>query len=306
MVRMVISKQFDKGVRIGYTTNKCCMDCVDHGKELTMPSPFPGMDPYLEGVLWPDVHQQLATEMSRELNRQIRPRYVARLAVKTIRDTVPPEELGVFYPDVEIVRRELREAPPQYFGGTAVAEAPTAISPAITVPLYEVTMRMVTVELYTVEGKELVTCIEILSPANKRGDGLAQYLHKRRRLHRAGVHLLELDLTRRGQRPMFVEGVPEPDEFKAVPYLISLWRAGTLSLQVWPVRMADKLPTIAVPLRAPDPDVPLDLGAILAAVYDLAAYDLSVDYTQEPPPPPLDEETAGWLKRLLGDLRQRA
>ncbi len=27
-----------------------------------MPSPFPGMDPYLEGHLWPDVHSALGVE----------------------------------------------------------------------------------------------------------------------------------------------------------------------------------------------------------------------------------------------------
>ena len=26
-----------------------------------MPSPFPGMDPYLEGYMWADVHHELAT-----------------------------------------------------------------------------------------------------------------------------------------------------------------------------------------------------------------------------------------------------
>lgn len=46
-----------------------------------MPSPFPGMDPYLEGYLWPDVHQRLATEISKQLTPRLRPKYVARLAI---------------------------------------------------------------------------------------------------------------------------------------------------------------------------------------------------------------------------------
>ena len=34
-----------------------------------MPSPFPGMDPYLEAKgLWPDFHNALATEIRNELN----------------------------------------------------------------------------------------------------------------------------------------------------------------------------------------------------------------------------------------------
>ena len=43
-----------------------------------MPSPFPGMDPYLEGYLWSDVHQSLAAQIKRQLVPFISPRYVAR------------------------------------------------------------------------------------------------------------------------------------------------------------------------------------------------------------------------------------
>lgn len=267
-----------------------------------MPSPFPGMDPYLEGALWPDVHQQMATEISRRLNPRIRPHYVARLAVRTVREAVPPEEVSIFYPDVEIIRRRLRETPVT-LAGPAAAQVAT-ITPPITVPLVEAAMRMVTVEIYTVAAKELVTCIEVLSPANKRGEGLEHYLHKRRRLHRAGVHLLEIDLTRRGRRPLVVAGGFDPDPYHTLPYLISLWRAQAAELELWPVQLADKLPVVAVPLRKPDADVPLDLSAILAAIYDLAGYDLSIDYSQEPPPPPFDDETTSWLRDLLVDYRQ--
>ncbi len=40
-----------------------------------MPSPFPGMDPYLEGYLWPDVYHRLATQISDQLTPHLRPRY---------------------------------------------------------------------------------------------------------------------------------------------------------------------------------------------------------------------------------------
>ena len=32
-----------------------------------MPSPFPGMDPYLEGSLWTSIHTQLGVEIQRLL-----------------------------------------------------------------------------------------------------------------------------------------------------------------------------------------------------------------------------------------------
>ena len=55
-----------------------------------MNSPFPGMDPYLEGYLWPDVHHRLATQIADLLIPQISPHFVARMNVSMIKDTQPP------------------------------------------------------------------------------------------------------------------------------------------------------------------------------------------------------------------------
>ena len=67
-----------------------------------MPSPFPGMDPYLEDPdLWPDVHAALLSALTAELIRQPRPNYVARLSLRPVGRAAdvpgelhPPERFG--------------------------------------------------------------------------------------------------------------------------------------------------------------------------------------------------------------------
>jgi hypothetical protein len=45
-----------------------------------MPSPFPGMDPYLEArTVWPGLHQRLITYIAEALHLQLRPKYVATI-----------------------------------------------------------------------------------------------------------------------------------------------------------------------------------------------------------------------------------
>jgi hypothetical protein len=61
-------------------------------------------------------------------------------------------------------------------------------------------------------------------------------------------------------------------------------------------RLQDSLPTIPVPLEAPDPDVPLDLSSALRDIYDEAGYDLSIDYRKPPPKPLLPEGDRCWLE----------
>src|SRR5438270_11463814 len=45
-----------------------------------MPSPFPGMDPFLEtNPIFQELHTQMLAEMQALLQRQLQPKYVARL-----------------------------------------------------------------------------------------------------------------------------------------------------------------------------------------------------------------------------------
>jgi hypothetical protein len=55
--------------------------------EIDMPSPFPGMDPYLEGSRWLGVHSQLCAEIARQLSPRLRPKYVALTNERFVLDT---------------------------------------------------------------------------------------------------------------------------------------------------------------------------------------------------------------------------
>ncbi|HIC90231.1 MAG TPA: DUF4058 family protein [Anaerolineae bacterium] len=91
-----------------------------------MSPPFPGMDPYLEGYLWPDVHARLVGQISRQLIPLLAPRYVVRLAVYFVGDRIPAHEIGVMFPDVEEVRPR---GPTSPLAATDVAMAQLTISP---------------------------------------------------------------------------------------------------------------------------------------------------------------------------------
>lgn len=265
-----------------------------------MPSPFPGMDPYLEDHLWPDVHHALASTIRQRLTPLIRPQYVARLVVSVLHNTTPDSEITIMYPDVKLfdARQPKAPTPPTTVGGVAVLDVPV-VSPALTLPLLDFVVRLVNVEIRDRANNHLITSIEILSPINKRGDELAVYRKKRERLEKAGVHILEIDLLRRGQRPVLTGRVFRRKELEKAHYLITLLRAGAQALEAWPMQVTDPFPVIAVPLRDPTPDVPLDLGDCMNTVYEEAAYDLSIDYSQKPPLPAFDEQTQNWIETLL-------
>jgi len=209
-----------------------------------MPSPYLGMDPYLEGYLWPDVHHRLATQISDQLTPQLRPRYVARIAIQVVVDDDPQGE----------------------------------------------EVRLSTVEIYDTAQNQLVTSIEILSPVNKRGPGLAKYREKWQRLRRAHINLIEIDLLRRGQRALSHPNIPES------LWRVSLLRAGSSQFNVWTLDLPDPLPVVPIPLRKPDADVTLDLSEALRTIYERGAYDLSIDYADIPPPPALPDNATSEIQ----------
>ena len=257
-----------------------------------MPSPFPGMDPYLEGYLWPDVHNALAAKLRQLLTPLLRPRYTARLAIYMVEDIAPESEIGIMYPDVEVL---LSERSRQERISDKELSRDVGIPAPLTLPVLQpVDIRVVNVEIRDTAHNRLVTCIEILSPVNKREPGLTVYRQKRHRLYQAGVHLIELDFIRRGTRPCAHPRIPD------VPYVITVIRAHTGFMDIWPLGLRDPLPIVPVPLRPPDAEVCLDLPLALTSIYDEAAYDLSIDYSQSPPPPTFSEADTQWMHALLG------
>jgi hypothetical protein len=256
-----------------------------------MPSPFPGMDPYLETPhLWPDVHHGLISQIQASLNPAVRPRYVVRveLRVYVSDDDDPGRE--VLVPDAR-VEKAMRKAPtkPTEAAGLAIAE------PLIIPLLLDEEMKEARLEIKHLETGALVTVIEVLSPSNKvRGArGRESFMAKRRETLASDVHWVEIDLLRGGVPSVARRALKRSD------YRILVSRADQRAqARYWPIDLRQPLPVIGIPLRAPDADVPLDMGAILRAAYDHGAYDLSIDY-RHAPEPPLRAKDTSWAKRLL-------
>jgi len=252
---------------------------------MTTTSPFPGMDPYLEGYIWPDVHNRLINAISEILAPKIAPKYVARVETYTVEDTNPESEVGITYPDVAILKRRVEEPQVPYAEPTMMTEPDVIIETTVTV-------RIPVIQIRDVEKNRLITCIEILSPVNKRSPGWQPYHEKRNDLHLSGVHLLEIDLLRRGKRHVPNLGLPEHH------YLFSLWRAGTSKLAVWTNLVQHLLPVLPVPLKSPDPDVSLPLKQALDMIYQRGLYHLSIDYDKSPAPPDFSEADKNWIRQV--------
>ena len=240
-----------------------------------MPSPFPGMDPYLESrLLWHDVHQRLAGQISRQIAPHLSPRYVARLETRFVSSTPDGQTVSVLYPDVDVTSTRLRERTTMTYEPSTDDVA--TVTPPLVLRVAE-QIKLVTVEIRDVAQNRLVTSIEILSPVNKRGAGLEEYRYKREKVLSSGAHLLEIDLLRQGTRVPVLIGLPQSD------YFVFLTRAERHDLvETWPISVRDPLPAVPLPLLPGDDDVVLDLGHALRAIYDEARYDLSIDYSQPP------------------------
>src|SRR2546423_14685368 len=128
-----------------------------------MPSPFPGMDPYLEGDLWTTFHSQIAPEIARQLAPKIAPRYVALTEKRYILDS--PEDLEVAiagrYPDVGIVKVGK--------GRGAASSERFSAAPLEMATVFAEEVPHFWIEIRDAKQRKLVTVIEVLSPANKRG-----------------------------------------------------------------------------------------------------------------------------------------
>jgi hypothetical protein len=244
------------------------------------------MDPYLEGDLWTTVHTDLCAEIARQLAPKLRPKYVALSTRRVV--LAPPDEseglAGQRFPDVGILSSHAPGSSP----AAAVASAPLVVAANLPEPIPHVS-----VEIRDVAQRRPVTCIEVLSPTNKRGPGRDEYAAKRFQILSGTAHLVEIDLLRIGAR------FPTAQPLPSVPYFIFISRAERRGeVEVWPIALAQPLPDFRIPLLPGDTPVPLDLQQALGVIYDIIGYDELIDYS-EPPPGPLTPAEAGWVEEQL-------
>lgn len=165
-----------------------------------MPTPFPGMDPYLERPsLWKQVHTDLIVDIRRYLVPRLRPKYRVAIEQRTYVSVVGGVEL-IGEPDVSVVL-----PPGRVPIGTYEASPATAVAGSYTVDIPrpgDVVERYL--EVRDVVTGAAVTVIEILSPSNKLSDR-DEYERKRLKILASGTSLVEIDLLRSG-KPMQMEG----------------------------------------------------------------------------------------------------
>lgn len=257
-----------------------------------MPSPFPGMNPYLEQPsVWEDLHSRFMTYAGESLGAQVRPNFFVKLE----------ERVFIHEPSSDERRKLLGKPDIALFQAEPIRDRLVAVvDPAVvrvksiiaTIPDVEIERHAV-IEIRDRHDRQLVTMIEVLSPSNKRyGPDREQYLMKRSTLMFSTASIVEIDLLRGGPR-LPINDLPACD------YCVTVFRKSNApKVEAWPIGLREELPVIPIPLKGNFADATLDLKALLNRVYDAAGYE---DYLYESPPdPPLNESDAIWAKSFIG------
>jgi hypothetical protein len=254
-----------------------------------MPSPFPGMNPFLEqDDAWHDFHEKIIPLIAERLVVQVRPDYIVKIDERIYVHELPSEPrryLG--RADVSVSRSE--EVSTARRSRIGLLEAPTEVR----LPVHDVE-HLAIVEIRDRRSRELVTLIEVLSPSNKQsGSTRDQYLAKRQELLNSRANLVEIDLLR-GGNPMPLDERPG----RAYAYSVLVSRVDDRpKAGFWPIGLRDPLPIIPIPLRAPAGDARLELQEALNRVYDASGYE---DYIYSGlPDPPLEEQDQAWAESLI-------
>jgi hypothetical protein len=253
------------------------------------------MDPYLEAH-WGDVPTRLVTYASDQLKRYLPSSLRARVEERVFVELQNGRGRAI-YPDVQVIERPFagdRNELPARDGGPAIS-----VAEPIVIQLEHEPKTEKFIEIRDVSsGGRIVTVIEFVSPANKLpGEGRTLYRRKQDELYDARVNSVEIDLIRTGHNGIAAAPERLPPEYRT-PYRICVRRATRrAALEVYRAALREPLPTIRIPLRETDQDVPLALQALIEQCYENGGYD-DIDYSQ-PPIPPLEPDDARWAEAVL-------
>ncbi|HUY32461.1 MAG TPA: DUF4058 family protein [Pirellulales bacterium] len=227
---------------------------------------FPGMDPYLENPhLWTGFHARFIVYISDHLQSVLPPRYVAAVEERV------------------------------YVEGPLDVDEPTIVEVS-ELEVHESYVNILDLET----GQSVVAIIEVLSPANKYpGDGRELYLKKQQEILGSTTHLIEIDLLRGGHH---VLAVPEHEARArhSYDYLVSVKRAEAKRkrFELYARRLRDRLPRVGVPLAGGDPDVRLDVQAVLTQTYLASRYRGRLRY-DAPCQPALSADDQVWARQQI-------
>jgi hypothetical protein len=258
-----------------------------------MPSPFPGMDPWLEdSEVFPDLHNSLIYLLREAINSGLPEGYVAMSANRVWVDDESQSE-----PDVSVFGRNGKNAEPIDLDAKPFTEAGMVAvkGERILEPWEEPYL-----EIRSGKGKRLVTAIEVVSLANKtpgKGGRMA-YQQKQSEYWLSGVNLVEIDLLRKGPHTTSIPRnlLPQLGEFD---YHICITPAGEANNYfLTRIRLADRLPQIVIPLDPGVTPIRFQLQPLLDRCYDSGRYAELVNY-RLPCVPPLKPEQQAWAEGIL-------
>ena len=141
-----------------------------------MASPFPGMDPYLEGpAFWADFHSTFLNCWREAVADLLPDNYDARMDETVNLVHVPDEEIQRIYPDIAVTRSKRRTRTAGHAAGTLLLEP-------VTIPhVYLDEPRQGHIEILNRDDRRLVAILELLSPTNKIGAGFGEYSRETQR-----------------------------------------------------------------------------------------------------------------------------
>ena len=271
-----------------------------------MPSPFPGMDPWVEQH-WESFHGWFI----RELARQMLPKARALGCWIDVERSVYQKDhsggvslLGA--PDDTVWLKY--DGPNEWDsgGGTALQVAVAEPKAIHEVVLNDVDSERMKQDYLVVREmgrrRPVLAMIELLSPANKSGSYAPKYQEKRLKMLSVSAHFMEIDFLRSGDNPsrdLF-------PELEASPYFIFVARKTATGRQEagYPLLLQNPLPTIGLPIGPPRPDLPLDLQAAFDSAYDLSVPPGYMPYDL-PPIPAIDEKEASWASALIRQVQEK-
>lgn len=264
-----------------------------------MPSPFPGMNPYLESpAIWSSFHTRLLVAIADTLAPVLRPNYYIEVETRTYKEQEDEDdELLVGIPDAAVLSATSSKQPKDTVSEVATTLIQNRPQP-ITLPM-PITLKERYLEVREIGTETVITVIEILSPKNKkRGKGRVAYERKRSRILESLSNLIKIDLLR-GYPPMTMLGQVQPTHYRIVVSRSEQRPQADL----YGFNLREPIPSFPLPLKPEDEEPMVDLQAIVQGVCERAGYNDRLDYRQPVPLPALSEADQQWMETLLAPLR---